>query len=76
MIRGGGGMYWDTQPIWQHFREGAAIGPLGDGRTTLAASAFTNTIPGISIQHGCAAAGGSASSARLTTMTLGQFIRS
>ena len=47
VIRGGGGMYWDTQPIWQHFREGAAIGPLGDGRTTLAASAFTNTVPGI-----------------------------
>ena len=40
-------MYWDTQPIWEHFREGASIGPLGDGRTTLAASAFTNTIPGI-----------------------------
>ena len=47
VIRGGAGIYWDTQPIWEHFREGAAIGPLGDGRTTLAASAFTNIFPGI-----------------------------
>jgi Carboxypeptidase regulatory-like domain len=76
VIRGGGGMYWDTQPIWQHFREGAAIGPLGDGRTTLAASAFTNTIPGIiDINTQSVIPVGSALPInQLTTMTLGQFI--
>jgi len=47
VIRGGAGLYWDTQPIWQHFREGASIGPPGDGRTTLAPSAFTNIFSGI-----------------------------
>ncbi len=80
VIRGGGGIYWDTQPIWQHFREGAAIGPPGDGRSTLAASAFTNTIPGI-LQLGCTSApvcpvsvGSPIPLGALTTMTLGQFI--
>lgn len=77
VIRGGGGMYWDTQPIWQHFREGAAIGPLGDGRTTLAASAFTNTIPGIlNLSAGGAPipVGAALPINALTTMTLGEFI--
>jgi hypothetical protein len=77
VIRGGGGMYWDTQPIWQHFREGAAIGPLGDGRTTLAASAFTNTIPGLlNLSAGGTQipVGSSLPINALTTMTLGQFI--
>jgi hypothetical protein len=81
VIRGGGGMYWDTQPIWEHFREGAAIGPPGDGRTTLAASAFTNTFPGI-LELGVGptgvaplAVGASLPINTLTTMTLGQFIQ-
>jgi hypothetical protein len=46
VIRGGAGMYWDTQPVWQQFRQDSSIGPLGDGRITLAASAFTNIFPG------------------------------
>jgi hypothetical protein len=78
VIRGGGGMYWDTQPIWQHFREGAAIGPPGDGRTTLSASAFTNTFPGIldlSLGGAPLAVGAPLPINALTTMTLGQFIQ-
>jgi len=77
VIRGGGGMYWDTQPIWQHFREGAAIGPPGDGRTTLAASAFTNTFPGILALGAKGFAplpvGAPLPVNTVTTMTLGQF---
>jgi Carboxypeptidase regulatory-like domain len=77
VIRAGGGMYWDTQPIWQHFREGAAIGPPGDGRSTLAASAFTNTIPGI-LEIGPTGVkplpvGAPIPLGALTTMTWGQF---
>jgi hypothetical protein len=78
VIRGGGGIYWDTQPIWQHFREGAAIGPPGDGRSTLAASAFTNTIPGIlNLNTGGTPipVGAPLPLAALTTMTLGQFLQ-
>ena len=45
VIRGGGGLFWETQPVWQQFRQDSSIGPLGDGRITLAASAFTNIFP-------------------------------
>jgi hypothetical protein len=45
VIRGGAGVYWDTQPVWEQFRQDSSIGPLGDGRITLAASAFTNIFP-------------------------------
>lgn len=78
VIRGGGGIYWDTQPIWEHFREGASIGPVGDGRTTLAASAFTNTIPGIiNFTAGGAPVpiGAPLPINALTNMTLGQFLQ-
>ena len=71
-------MYWDTQPIWEHFREGSSIGPPGDGRTTLAASAFTNTIPGIfNLSAGGTPVpiGASLPINALTNMTLGQFLQ-
>jgi carboxypeptidase family protein len=46
VIRGGGGIYWDSTPYYYKLRESPVIGPLGDGRVTLAASAFTNNIAG------------------------------
>lgn len=76
VIRGGGGMFWDTQPIWEHFREGSSIGPVGDGRTTLASSAFTNTIPNIQVLGvGPLPIGAPIPTNALTTMTLGQFLQ-
>ena len=76
VIRGGGGMYWDTQPIWEHFREGAAIGPLGDGRTTFANSVFTNTFPGIYSAGGAPLnIGDPLPINTFTNLTLGQFIQ-
>jgi Carboxypeptidase regulatory-like domain len=77
VIRGGAGLYWDTQPIWQHFREGASIGPPGDGRTTLAGSAFTNIFPGIINfnTRGLLPVGAPLPLNALTTMTLGQFLQ-
>jgi hypothetical protein len=47
VIRGGGGIYWDSTPGYYKLREAPVIGPVGDGRSTLAASAFTNLYPGI-----------------------------
>jgi len=47
VIRGGGGIYWDSTPGYYKLREAPVIGPLGDGRSTLAASAFTNIFPGM-----------------------------
>jgi len=47
VIRGGGGVYWDSVPGYYHNRTGAAVGPVGDGRSTLSSQAFTNIFPGI-----------------------------
>jgi hypothetical protein len=46
VIRGGAGIYWDSTPGYYKLREAASIGPPGSARNTLAASAFTNNIPG------------------------------
>jgi hypothetical protein len=42
VIRGGAGIYWDSSPGYYYLREAPVIGPLLDGRYTLAASAFVN----------------------------------
>jgi hypothetical protein len=47
VIRGGGGIYWDSTPGYYKLREAPVIGPVGDGRSTLAGSAFTNIYPGV-----------------------------
>ncbi len=46
VIRGGAGLYWDTVNVWQQFTGDASVGPLGDGRFTVAGSGFTNPFPG------------------------------
>jgi len=77
VIRGGGGMFWDGEPLWHHFRAGASLGPLGNGRTTLAATSLTNIFPGIvNLSNGTPLPVGSAIPLNtLTNMTLGQFIQ-
>ncbi|HWE50176.1 MAG TPA: carboxypeptidase-like regulatory domain-containing protein [Bryobacteraceae bacterium] len=79
VIRGGAGMYWDTQPIWEQFREDSSIGPVGDGRTTVAASAFTNIFPGAYQQTASGVqplpVGAALPLNALSTITLGQFIQ-
>lgn len=47
VIRGGGGIYWDSTPGYYKNRSPASIGPPGASRATLASSAFTNIFPGI-----------------------------
>lgn len=47
VIRGGAGLFWDSEPLWHHFRAGASLGPLGNGRTTLDAGSLTNLFPNI-----------------------------
>jgi hypothetical protein len=47
VIRGGAGIYWDSTPGYYKLREAPVIGPLGDGRSTLAGSAFTNPSAGV-----------------------------
>jgi Carboxypeptidase regulatory-like domain len=77
VIRGGGGLYWETQPVWQQFRQDSSIGPLGDGRITLAASAFTNIFPNIYIAGNPTplAIGAPVPVNQVSNLTFGQFIQ-
>jgi hypothetical protein len=79
VIRGGAGIYWDTQAMYQRIRERGEIGPLGNGRLTLGPGVLVNTFPGIiNISAGAAPipigsplpAPGS-----ITNMTLGQYLQ-
>ncbi len=77
VIRGGGGIYWDGTPGYYKYRDASAIGPPGNGRSTLSASAFTNNIPGI-INFSAGGVpipiGAPLPIGALTTMTVQQFI--
>jgi len=77
VIRGGAGIYWDSTPGYYKLREASVIGPVGDGRSTLAASAFTNTLPGMldfSLGGVPIPIGSTIPIGHLTNMTIGQFI--
>ena len=42
VVRGGAGIYWDTELLWRRLQERAFIGPLGNGRIQYPESGFTN----------------------------------
>ena len=76
VIRGGGGIYWDSTPGYYKLREASVVGPPGSARSTLAASAFTNIYPGI-LNLGTGApipVGAGLPLSALTNMTIGQFV--
>lgn len=78
VIRGGAGIYWDSTPGYYKLREAPVIGPPGNGRSTLAASAFTNIYPGIldfSLGGVPIPVGANLPLSHLTNMTIGQFIK-
>jgi hypothetical protein len=76
VVRGGVGIYYDTELLWRRLQERAFIGPLGNGRVQYPTTGFINTIPGVLnvSQGGVPIPVGSALTPGLTTMTLGQFI--
>jgi hypothetical protein len=85
VVRGGAGIYWDTEQLWMRLEERGYIGPLGNGRQQVPHTAFTNifsttpqntifvlTATGLTpLPNGAPlpAAG------VLTTMTVGQFMQ-
>jgi len=77
VIRGGGGIYWDSTPGYYKLREASSIEPPGANRNTLAASAFTNIYPGL-VNIGAGGipipVGASLPLSALTNMTIGQFV--
>ena len=79
VIRGGAGMYWDTQSDWLKAEDLSSIGPLGNGRLYVGAAAFTNTFPGILQQASSGLVplpiGAVLPTNTFTTLTLGQFLQ-
>ncbi|MGH9658744.1 MAG: hypothetical protein ACRD96_09380, partial [Bryobacteraceae bacterium] len=47
VIRGGAGIYYDTQLLWERLQERGLIGPRGNGRVPIGGALVPNPIPGI-----------------------------
>ncbi|MGD1096567.1 MAG: carboxypeptidase regulatory-like domain-containing protein [Bryobacteraceae bacterium] len=81
VIRGGGGIYWDSLSQYQRYRDRSAITPLGNGRLTVSTNIITNTLPGIVKITGSGASatavpipiGANIPTGTLTNLTLGEF---
>jgi hypothetical protein len=78
VVRGGAGLYWETELLWRRLRERAAIGPVGNGRLQVPHTSFTNIFPGIiNLVTGQPVAVGAAlpASGAVTNLTVGQFMQ-
>ncbi len=78
VVRGGAGLYWETELLWRRLRERAAIGPIGNGRLQVPHTAFTNIFPGIiNLNTGQPVPVGASlpASGQVTNMTVGQFMQ-
>jgi hypothetical protein len=81
VIRGGAGIYYDTESLYRRLQERAAIGPIGNGRVLLTDSTFKNTFPGIFFINASTGApvpvnvGDPLPYSQLTNLTLGQFLQ-
>jgi hypothetical protein len=78
VVRGGFGIYYDTEVLWQRLQERAYIGPVGNGRIQYQASGLTNTFPGIvdfSTGGTPVAVGAPLPANHLSNLTLGQFMQ-
>ncbi len=83
VIRGGAGLYYDTEQLYRRLQERSEIGPLGNGRILEPSTQYTNIFPGI-LNVGVTAATGRPTiipigallpSAAITSLTLGQFLQ-
>jgi hypothetical protein len=77
VVRGGAGLYWETELLWRRLRERAAIGPIGNGRLQVPHTSFTNIFPGIiNLNTGQPVAVGAGLPANtVTNLTIGQFMQ-
>ncbi|HYL38107.1 MAG TPA: carboxypeptidase-like regulatory domain-containing protein [Bryobacteraceae bacterium] len=69
VIRGGAGLYWETNYIFERWRGESVFGPLGNSRITLDSTALTNIYSGLAIPVGAPLPVGVP-----TGMTLGQML--
>jgi hypothetical protein len=78
VVRGGAGLYWETELLWRRLRERAAIGPVGNGRLQVPHTSFTNIFPGIiNLNTGLPVPIGAPlpASGQLTNLTVSQFMQ-
>jgi len=78
VIRGGAGVYYDTEFLYQRLQERAYIGPVGNGRIQYLDSGLTNLFPGIidlSTGGTPVAVGAALPYGHLTNLTMGQFLQ-
>jgi hypothetical protein len=82
VVRGGAGIYWDTELLWRRLQERAFIGPLGNGRIQYPEGGFVNIFgPSATLPLGILDLGaggrpvavGAPVPRSLTNLTLGQF---
>ena len=78
VVRGGAGIYYDTELLWRRLQERAAIGPIGNGRIQYQSGGLKNIFPGIFFINGQGLPqpvniGDPLPYAQLTNLTLGQF---
>jgi len=78
VLRGGFGIYWDTDSLYKRLQERASTGPIGNGRVLVSADAFKNIFPGIldfSLGGVPVAVGAPLPNGHLSNLTLGQYIQ-
>ncbi|HKE56627.1 MAG TPA: carboxypeptidase regulatory-like domain-containing protein, partial [Pyrinomonadaceae bacterium] len=78
VVRGGAGIYWDTELLWRRLEERGYIGPVGNGRAQVPHTRFTNIFPGlINLNTGLPVGVGNPlpASGVLTNLTIGQFLQ-
>ncbi len=78
VVRGGFGIYYDTESLYQRLQERSFIGPVGNGRIQFPTTGFTNIFPGIvnlSLGGVPVPVGAPLPSGQLINLTLGQYLQ-
>ncbi len=76
VVRGGAGIYYDTELLWRRLEERGYLGPVGNGRVQYPAGGFANTFQGIidfSLGGVPVPVGAAVPNGHLSNMTVGQF---
>ncbi len=77
VIRGGAGIYYDTEYLYRRLQERSVIGPVGNGRQQYPTTNIVNTFPGvINLANGSVVpVGATLPTNSILTLTLGQFMQ-